>query len=1356
MIEQVLTKDEFIKFILEGSTPTTKTSSSAIDSALPEGFEDFDGFPEEEIQPTTQKTNSNFAGRLLEASGFGYPEQIQRENVIRSDDAVARYLPDRLSYWPKTTSRPYQTLLFESELNHRKLLEIPAFKNRQIDHLDIVEDALARMVSEALKGFQTGGETVTADVRKGNKDETLCIVSILDEREGEQVRLVCFGTQNKSTGGLETFQITEQTRLWERQLAYEYLGLLYERQFKKLISQDWQEAFTTTDERKQAEKLLEVCTREEPSQSDIREGVLDLLEKIARSFGLRKKSGAARLLQVYELPPDHDIGIDPEELENSFSGQNPFGGVTIRDGRNCLLGYIIYPLENKTDAARLTKYLEQHNRFHNVLVVYPDQKEAHLELWQGNKQLTGKLRKGQGHKDAASVVNLLSRFFVVSKAKVKNPRDLAEELAYRARYLHRLAVKQLQEEKASGHLRELYNAFKEALIHDQTEDQFADAFAQTITYGLLTARWIARDMLITSNERFTRHTALVYLNSANPFLENLFESVLDAKHGQRIRLLWLVEDIAALLERVDVIKVFGTGDAESDKATDPIIHFYEPFLAAYNKDLKNKRGVFFTPRPVVSYIVRSVHELLQTEFKLEDGLASTDTWGNVQKNFPDLKLPEGVKAEDPFVCILDPATGTGTFLFECIELIERTMKDRWCKELKKNSWKDRAIATRWNEYVTKHLLPRLYGYEFMMASYAIAHLKLSFKLNQTGYKLKEVDQVQVYLTNSLDPASDEVQQKLIGMFPGLARESQAVNKVKRTQSFSVVLGNPPYAQYSMNLSEKAKTHIEKFRFANGERIRSRNAIQLERNLNDDYVKFLGFAFNLLKNGIGVIGIITNRMFLDSESLVGLREWAIKNFDRIFIIDLWGSSEESRRVERLFGDENVFDIQQGVSISFYTKFNQNPEKLSTVFHKELIGKREYKYQVLNDNLSIKEKGWFENVPSPKMWWLHCKKSNDVEEVFGLAEAFPKFSTLVASNRDHLVVNLSRDNLLSTIQAIQHFEGSNEEWSKEFDITLKSNWNVTAARKELKEIKNLNDYIYPIEYRPFDRRWIFFHKSLVWQMAPVTSFNVLENKNNIVLVSLGKNRAETINGFWITSILADKSVVTTRDNASGFPLYLHLEKDQLDFNAGNRYLNLAPAFIAEFCKRLKMQPVEPWGLPHEIFPESLLHYIYALLYSQKYRKQFAHVLTESFPPILFPADIQTFNNLAHLGSNLAALHLLESKILDSFISEYFGVDRPEIDKPVFERQVLWLNNEKKSGFKGIPEDIWNFYIGGYQVCKKWLESRKGRTLSQEDIEHYQKIIVALSETIRIMQEIDEVIDEHGGWPDAFAKGVVDENG
>lgn len=1341
MTEQVITKDDFIKFILEGPTQVTKAFSAPTDSALPE---EFDGFPEEEIKlPSPQDNSLSFARRLLEALGFGYPDLYQAESLIRSNDTVVRNLleKEQIAFWQKTPSRPYRTLLFESRLNNKKLLESPPFKNSKVAHLDDVESALARMVIEVLEGFERGGENVTASVAKGKREETLCAVSILDEREGEAVRLVCFGTWNKDTDGLETFQLTEQVQSWELQIAREYLGLLYERQFKKLIGSDWKEAFTTTEERKCAEKLLEICSQEEPSQSAIRDCVLELLEKIARSFGLRKKTGDEHLLRVYDLPADHDIGIDPEELESKFRGQNPFGGVTIRDSRNCLLGYIIYPLQNKADAARLTKYLEENNRFHNVLVVYPDQKEAHLELWQGKKQLKGKLRKGQGYRSEANIVNLLSRFFVVSKAKVKNPKDLAEELAYRARYLRRLALKQLKEEGDTGDLRKLYNAFEKKLISNQKDDeqkreeQFADIFAQTITYGLLTARWVARDMLINSSQRFTRQTALTHLRSVNPFLENMFENVLDAKHGQRIRLIWLVEDIAALLERVDVTKVFGAGDVDSDKATDPIIHFYEPFLAVYDKKLKIDRGVFFTPRPVVSYIVRSVHELLQTEFKLEDGLASIATWGDMQKNFPDLKLPEGIKPEDPFVCILDPATGTGTFLFECIEVIERTMKDRWRKELKKDSWKDRAITTRWNEYVAKHLLPRLYGYELMMASYAIAHLKLTFKLAETGYKLKETDHLHIYLTNSLEPPSESIDPKLANMFVSLAQQAQQVNEVKRNKRFTVLLGNPPYSK-SISKHSWIMSLINDFKIGLNEK---------KSDLNREEWKFLRFACYHLEASTGIFGIVINNTFLGAPTHQILRRYLLEKVS-LTIVDLHGDSNKGETAPDGSIDENVFEIQQGVCIVLGTRQLKND--IRVVNKKDIYGRQKYKYDELSAQSLTSTN--FDKL-SPKSPFFFFRKLEDGENSpysrwVPIPNIFTNNNTGIQTKNDALFLDISAQSLSHRMaDVLNNLSSEYNTICKKYNLVDSSGWRVS----QLSNIKFEETAIRQFLYKPFDHRFIYYHTKALGRARYSTMQHML--KPNIALVATRQiTRLPFCHAFVSRWPIEEKTGSHDRTTQI-FPLYIYPEINQGGlFQYDNRKSSLSTSFISAVSNPLGVR-FEVEGVndnSNVVTSEEIFNYIYSILYSPEYREYFGAELMGDFPRIPIAKNLQLFRLLSKFGSELVTLHLLEFSNVNKILANYIGLESPTVEKALYNSETVWLN--KNCEFKGVPENVWNFHIGGYQVCEKWLKDRKGRTLSQEDIEHYQKIIVAISETIRIMQEIDEVIDEHGGWPDAFAKG------
>jgi len=948
---------------------------------------------------------------------------------------------------------------------------------------------------------------------------------------------------------------------------------------------------------------------------------------------------------------------------------------------------------------------------------------------------------------------------------IKTADVLAEVLAGLAKRIRDAAKRLMKAESENGPLTKLYKGFQTALIHDLKPDDFADTYAQTITYGLLTAA-ISR----TEMSEGARGTVLFAENVTdmvpvtNPFLKEMLQTFLKVggrKGGIDFDELG-IQDVVELLrgEETDlpaILRDFGN----KTRGEDPVIHFYEHFLSAYNKQLKIQRGVFYTPQPVVSYIVRSVHELLQTEFGLEDGLASTATWGEMLAKNPHLKLPS--KSGDPgdkatiapgemFVQILDPATGTATFLVEVIDVIHRTLKAKWDQgglkampKLPPTSFPRQPadFGGYWNQYVPLALLPRLHGYELMMAPYAIAHMKIGLKLHETGYHFGTEERARIYLTNALEPKVTQLPQ--IG-FDALAHEAAAVNEIKWYKRFTVIIGNPPYAQYSMNLNEAAKAHIEKFRFANGQKIRARNALQLERNLNDDYVKFLGLSSDLFPLGTGILGMITNRMFLDSESLVGLREWFATNFDRVCIVDLWGSSEESRRVARLAEDENVFDILQGVAVSFSVRRRVRSKTANPVRSREVIGKREDKYKLLFENLALDDKSWEQTTPEPEWWWLHrnASDSGSATHEFTLAEIFPQFSTLVASNRDHLVVDFDRDVVLQKVKAVQAFRGTNEKWAEQFNITLKTGWNVTAAREKLSGIRDIGAHIKTIEYRAFDRRWIFFHPTLVWQSAPVSSNNVLRGSSNRVLISLGKNRAETTNGHWVAATLADKSVVSTRDNASGFPLYLYDDGDELNLGGNSGRPNISPEFLRELSKCLSIPQTKPHGLPDGVTPEDIFHYTYGVFHSPGYRSRYAEFLKIDFPRLPLTGKLELFRALARLGGELTALHLLESPKLAQPITEYLGGRSPAVEKISWSKNTVWLDKAQTTGFQGVREDVWNFHIGGYQVCEKWLKDRKGRTLSAADQEHYQKIVVALSETIRLMKEIDDVIEKYGGWP------------
>ena len=451
---------------------------------------------------------------------------------------------------------------------------------------------------------------------------------------------------------------------------------------------------------------------------------------------------------------------------------------------------------------------------------------------------------------------------------------------------------------------------------------------------------------------------------------------------------------------------------------------------------------------------------------------------------------------------------------------------------------------------------------------------------------------------------------------------------------------------------------------------------------------------------------------------------------------------------------MFDILQGVAISFAIHKLERKTASALTKSREVIGTREEKYRLLSTELELKGDGWVETKPEGQSWWLHrdSSSSDEAGNEFTLAEIFPQFSTLVASNRDNLVVDFDRDVVVRNVEAVRSFRGSNKDWSEKFGITLKTGWNVDAAREKLAAIRDVKALVRPIEYRSFDRRWIFFHPTLVWQTAPVSSNNVIRSSKNRVLISLGKNRAETTNGHWVSATLADKSAVSTRDNASGFPLYLFDEDGELGLGGSSGRPNISPEFLRHLAVRLGLPQEGQFNLPRGLTPEDIFHYAYAVLHSPCYRSRYAEFLKIDFPRLPLTGNLELFRALARLGGELTALHLLESPKLAQPITEFIGGRHPEVEKISWSRHTVWVDKAQTTGFQGVREDVWNFHIGGYQVCEKWLKDRKGRTLTKEDITHYQKIVVALSETIRLMAEIDKVIEKHGGWPSAFTGAPV----
>jgi len=553
------------------------------------------------------------------------------------------------------------------------------------------------------------------------------------------------------------------------------------------------------------------------------------------------------------------------------------------------------------------------------------------------KTLKEKLLWPQNPKDVQAWRETWAEAFKHKPGHVIRTADaLAARLAELAGKIRAAAVTIMAHESERGRLRKLHKAFQTALIHDLTEADFADTYAQTITYGLLTAAISRTDMsggeggtvLVAENV-----TDMVPVT--NPFLKEMLGTFLHAggrsgnernpstgsgRGGIDFDELG-IQDVVELLrsDETDLPAILRDFNNRAE-GEDPVIRFYEDFLEAYDKELKVQRGVFYTPKPVVSYIVRGVHELLQAEFGLEDGLAATETWGEMVARSTEVKIPKGVAANSFFVMILDPATGTATFLVEVIDVIYKTMVAKWKKQGKSAA----QIQASWNEYVPTSLLPRLYGYELMMAPYAIAHMKIGLKLYETGYRFASDQRANVYLTNALEEPSQLAENSAANLFEALGHEAQAVNHVKRNIYFVVVIGNPPYSGISSNMSDEMQKMIEPYKMIDGEPLNEKKVW-----LQDDYVKFIRFAqMTIEKTRTGILGYVTNHGYIDNPTFRGMRQSILESFQQVMLVDLHGNTNKKERSPNGSEDNNVFDIKQGVAICLAAK-KKCSQKFSTL-------------------------------------------------------------------------------------------------------------------------------------------------------------------------------------------------------------------------------------------------------------------------------------------------------------------------------------------------------------------------------------------------------------------------------------------
>ncbi|MBU1207624.1 MAG: hypothetical protein KKH04_11950 [Proteobacteria bacterium] len=985
-----------------------------------------------------------------------------------------------------------------------------------------------------------------------------------------------------------------------------------------------------------------------------------------------------------------------------------------------------------------------------------------LHLADAHHTLTEKLRWPENPSDVESWRKQWASAFILRHQEViATAQELVEELARLAIAIRKRANTILSRESKRGPMRQLCAAFQTALIHDLTEDDFADVIAQTISYGLLAARFSRPAGISVQN-------LVDMVPPTNPFLRGLLGMFLNVAGRKEA----FDFDELGIQEVVELLNIANAEAVKADfgnltRNEDPVIHFYEHFLKAYDSKKKVQRGVFFTPLPVVSYIVRSVHELLQTEFGIEDGLASTVSWGEMVKRNKDLKIPDGVKPDEFFVTMLDPATGTATFLVKIIEIIFCYIKDKWDEKGyasmpplpgRKPVIENRRFTDYWNAYVPQALLPRLYGYELMMAPYTIAHMKLGLKLSeinarlgQPDYQVKFEGRAHIYLTNSLEPQSD-VQPALAGIFPALAHEAQAVNAVKRNKRFTVVIGNPPYSKISSNLTPEMRETVERYRFVDGERIKERGALQFEINLQDDYVKFFRFCENqIVISSVGILGLITNNGYISTPTLRGMRNSLLETFESIWALDLHGHLAKGEVAPDGTPEGNVFDILQGVAIFLGSHLKKKGGN-AAVFHTDYYGSRAIKYLLLQK--SSRTSTNFSHIKPSAPFYLFIPHDADLGQEWnlgvGLSELFPKNSAGIITARDGLVIAENRRLLAERLDLFSKARGSEATIYGEFGFSESKRFDLRDSQAGLRKLKSYTEPIRRILHRPFDERFIFFHSSVVWSMSRPMA-DQMRGGDNIALVATRQVTRPQFEHVFVSRHIIEIKACSHDRNTQIFPLFIIGEGDKLGLASGTTP-NLKGTVFIKLSQALGLKinfGERGIGRDDELTPMRFFNYVYAVMHSPNYRARYFEFLRSDFPRLPLTDNLELFHALTKHGEELIALHLMESPRLEKHIAKWVGkVPSGEVEKVTYADRTVWIDKFGSEGFCSVPETVWNFHIGGYQVCEKWIKDRRGRRLSAADIDHYQKIVVAINETLSLMSEIDKVIEQHGGWPEAFA--------
>lgn len=883
---------------------------------------------------------------------------------------------------------------------------------------------------------------------------------------------------------------------------------------------------------------------------------------------------------------------------------------------------------------------------------------------------------------------------------VRSAKTLAILMADRARPIRYTILQALQQDidtHQTTTLTQQYDAFRETLIHDMKPEDFADIYAETIAYGLFAARYNDE-----TQDDFTLFEAAQKIPQTNPFLKQFFLEI--AAYEQDSRIDWVLNNFVDLFRHTDVRKIMSTYGVTTGMNHDPVTHFYETFLGEYDPKRRKARGVYYTPLPVVQYIVNAVDKVLKEEFGLADGLADDSTVSHTFRVDPyrkgkskDAKVYHEETREIPRVQILDPATGTSTFLNETIKLIAERKKH---------------LGSSWSSYVEQSLLPRVHGFEILMAAYSMAHMRLGLTLSETGYvPSANAPRLSVYLTNTLEaPAEDEPPLlSMLGMGRVLTEEAVAADKVKRDLPIMVVMGNPPYSGHSANNSKYANSLVNKYKFEPGgnEKLKERNS----KWLNDDYVKFLSYADGMVANsGKGVVAMITNNAYLNNPTFRGMRWKLLETYSKIYVIDLHGNAQQLETSPDGSRDENVFDIMQGVSIlvGVLTTEKTDPNSVK-IIRADLFGTRQKKYEILcNGSIS-----WTEFKPSAP-FYIFEPTDNVLLREYGknisLKLLYNDASIGIQTHADSTVLSFEKDRLQHQIESAGYIYRE-------------------ADHKQ-------------VTYRPFDKREYFEDDNIVQRSRRIISSNM--DRPNFALCFMKQYAYQVPYSYALItdSRVIDRTFISNKGAAYFAPLYIYHPDGTVTANFNDSELKKLLVNLEPYCYVDRAEDLPSPQPDMVITALDVLDYVYGVLHSPSYRTKYKEFLKIDFPRVPIPDSQHQFWHFAETGAKLRELHLMHD--VTPYHSPLTGEGDNVVDKLRFvpgENAIgsvgdttgsVYINDSQY--FANVPEIAWNFYIGGYQPAQKWLKDRRGRPLGYKDVEHYQRIVTILVETDHVMKTID----------------------